>query len=75
MEKQERSENNLSISSDATSDPRDEDCPTEDSFKLAFDFLDRMSDHVSEKRQSKKIGRQQETQRMNPTTRPIQLIV
>ena len=47
--------NNLSAISDATSDPREEDWPTEGSFKLASDFSDSMFDHVSDEYQSKEI--------------------
>ena len=54
-EAQKRSGNNLSVISDP--DPSEEDWPTEDSFKLASDFSDSMSDHVSEAYQSKEIGR------------------
>ena len=52
-----RSTNNLSAISGVTSDPQGEDWPTEDSFKLASDFSDSMSDHVSEEYQSKEIGK------------------
>ena len=66
VEPQEQSENNDSVISDviSTPDPREEDRPTEDSFKLASDFSDSMSDHVSESMKNDKLerlGRQQET--------------
>ena len=61
VEKGEQSENILSRNSDATSDPRKEDWPTEDSFKLASYFSESMSDNLSEKRQSKNLVRQQGT--------------
>ena len=46
---------NVSISSDYTSDPRDEDWPTDDSFILAPDFSDPMSDNLSEDYQTKEV--------------------
>ena len=57
MEAQKQKQNNLSVISDVTSDPRGKDWLSEDSFKLASDFSDSMSDHVSEKRQSEEIGK------------------
>ena len=57
LEAQKLSVNGLRVISDATSDPREEDWPTEDSFKLASDFSDSMSDHVSEEYQSTEIGK------------------
>ena len=64
VEPQEQSENNDSVISDVTPDPREEDRPTEDSFKLASNFSDSMSDHVSESMKNDKLerlGRQQES--------------
>ena len=48
----ERSVNNLSIISDATSDPREEDWPTDNNFKLNSDFSDLVYEY-----QSKEIGK------------------
>ena len=50
-------ETNLSAISDITSDPREEDWPTDDSFVMEPDFSDPMSDDASEKYQAKPIAR------------------
>ena len=50
-------ETNLSAISDLTSDPREEDWPTDDSFVMEPDFSDPMSDDASEKYQAKPIAR------------------
>ena len=47
----------ISILSDHTSDPREEDWPTDDSFMVAPDFSDPMLDHVSEEYQTLEIAR------------------
>ena len=48
--------NNNTIS-DSTSDPREEDWPTDDSFIIKSDFSDPMSDNLSEEYQTKAIAR------------------
>ena len=48
---------NLSAISDLTSDPREEDWPTDDSFVMEPDFSDPMSDDASEKYQAKPVAR------------------
>ena len=50
-------ETNLSAISDLTSDPREEDWPTDDSFVMEPDFSDPMSDDASEKYQAKPVAR------------------
>ena len=50
-------ETNLSAISDLTSDPREEDWPTDDSFVMEPDFSDPMSDNASEKYQTKAVAR------------------
>ena len=50
-------ETNLSAISDLTSDPREEDWPTDDSFLMEPDFSDPMSDDASEKYQAKPVAR------------------
>ena len=48
---------NFSTISDLTSDPREEDWPTDDSFVMEPEFSDPMSDNVSEKYQTKAVTR------------------
>ena len=50
-------ESNLNAISDSTSDPREEDRPTDDSFLIRPDFSDTMSDNLSEEYQTKVIAR------------------
>ena len=50
-------ETNLSAISDLTSDPREEDWPTDDSFVMEPDFSDQMSDNMSEEYQTKQVTR------------------
>ena len=50
-------ETNLSAISDLTSDPREEDWPTDDSFVMEPDFSDPMSDNASEEYQTKQVTR------------------
>ena len=50
-------ETSLSALSDLTSDPREEDWPTDDSFVLEPDFSDHMSDNASDKYQTKAVAR------------------
>ena len=47
----------FSAKSDLTSDPREEDWPTDDSFVMEPDFSDPMSDNTSEKYQTKAVTR------------------
>ena len=50
-------ETNLSAISDLTSDPREKDWPTDDSFIMEPDFSDPMSDNASEEYQTKQATR------------------
>ena len=50
-------ETNLSAISDLSSDPREEDWPTDDSFIMEPDFSDPMSDNASEEYQTKQVNR------------------
>ena len=50
-------ETNLSAISDLTSDPSEEDWPTDDSYVMEPDFSDPMSDDASEKYQAKPVAR------------------
>ena len=50
-------ETNLSAISDLTSDPREEDWPTDDSFVMELDCSDLMSDNASDKYQTKAVAR------------------
>ena len=50
-------ETNLSAISDLTSDPREEDWPTDDNFVMEPDFSDPMSDNASDKYQTKAVAR------------------
>ena len=50
-------ETNLSAISDLTSDPREDDWPTDDSFVMEPDFSDPMSDNASDEYQTKAVAR------------------
>ena len=50
-------ETNLSAISDLTSDPREEEWPTDDSFVMEPDFSDPMSDNASDEYQTKPVTR------------------
>ena len=57
LTKPERTRADVSISSDYTSDPREEDWATDDSFKIARGFSDPMSDNLSEEYQTREAAR------------------
>ena len=54
---QEPAISNNDTSSNCTSDPREEDWPTDDSFNKAPNFSDPMSDNISEEYQSREVTR------------------
>ena len=55
--KQELTISNIDTSSNYTSDPREEDWPTDDSSNIAPDFSGPMSDNISEEYQSREVTR------------------
>ena len=52
---------NIDTSSNYTSDPKKEDWPTDDSFNIAPDVSDPMSDNISEGYQSREVKRATQT--------------